>query len=102
MLSKISKSFIEPIVTYCSSQFPLKCNLCGKEYADFLQLMGAAREKLLAAEHAPEAHKKKFEDLIENGLIDLIKNRKIDKIDALLKETLGNGYVYKSLMNQHK
>jgi len=74
----------------------------GKEYADFLQLMGAVREKLLAAEHAPEAHKKKFEDLIQKGLIDLIKNRQTDAIDALLMEILGSGYEYKSLMNQHR
>ena len=73
----------------------------GKEYADFLQLMGAVREKLLDAEHAPEIHKKKFEDLIHKGLIDLIKTRQIDAIDTLLREILGNGYEYKSLMNQH-
>ena len=73
----------------------------GKEYADFLQLMGAVREKLLAAEHAPETHKQKFEDLIHEGLIDLIKNRQTEAIDALLREILGNGYEYKSLMNQN-
>jgi len=73
----------------------------GKEYADFLQLMGAVREKLLAAEHAPETHKEKFEDLIHKGLIDLIKNRQTEAIDALLREILGNGYEYKSLMNQN-
>ena len=73
----------------------------GKEYADFLQLMGAVREKLLADEHAPETHKEKFEDLIHNGLIDLIKNRQTEAIDALLREILGNGYEYKSLMNQN-
>jgi hypothetical protein len=35
MLSKTSKSFVEPIIKFCSSQFPKKCNLCGKEYVDF-------------------------------------------------------------------
>ncbi|MBC8318309.1 MAG: hypothetical protein H8E41_10420 [Desulfobulbaceae bacterium] len=35
MLSKTLKSFVEPIVKFCCSQFPKKCNLCGKEYVDF-------------------------------------------------------------------
>ena len=71
----------------------------GKEHAVFLKLMGAIREKLLAAEHAPEAHKQTFEDLIQKGLIDLIKHQKIDAINRLLEDTLGPGYEYSSLMN---
>ena len=35
MLSETLKSFIEPIVRFCSFQFPKKCNCCGKEYVDF-------------------------------------------------------------------
>ena len=73
----------------------------GKEYAEFLQLMGAVREKLLKTDHAPEAHKKKFENLIHKGLIDLIRNQQTDAIDAILREILGDGYEYKSLMNQN-
>ena len=73
----------------------------GKEYAEFLQLMGAVREKLLKTDHAPEAHKKKFENLIHKGLIDLIRNQQTDEIDAILREILGDGYEYKSLMNQN-
>lgn len=72
----------------------------GKEYADFLQLMGAVREKLVGSEYNPEDHKMKFENLIHKGLINLIKNQQIDAIDALLKEVLGKGYDYQSLMNQ--
>ena len=73
----------------------------GKEYADFLQLMGAIRERLLEDEHDPETHKSKFEALIQKGLIHLIKDRRTDAIDALLRETLGSGYEYKALMNQN-
>ncbi len=61
----------------------------GPEYARFLELMGAVRKKLLAADHAPEAHKPLFEALIARGLVDLIRQGDEKKIDALLGEILG-------------
>jgi len=71
----------------------------GPEYADFLKLMGAIRRKLLAGKHEPEQHKQLFEQLIDNGLLHMIKDRNRDAIDALLYETFGNGYEYDELMN---
>jgi hypothetical protein len=35
MLSGKIKSFIKPIIDFCSLQFPKKCNCCEKEYVDF-------------------------------------------------------------------
>ena len=71
----------------------------GPEYVDFLKLMGAIRLKLLGRKHAPEEHKDRFEQLIDNGLIHMIKNRNRKAIDALLYETFGNGYEFDALMN---
>ncbi|MGB9499068.1 MAG: bifunctional precorrin-2 dehydrogenase/sirohydrochlorin ferrochelatase [Dissulfuribacterales bacterium] len=70
----------------------------GEEYARFLTLMGAVRNKLLAEKHAPEAHKPLFEKLINSGLIDLIKNNRTKDINRLLDEILGSGYDYETLM----
>lgn len=71
----------------------------GEEYAEFLNLMGAIRAKLLAEAHAPEAHKPLFEKLIEADLLELVRRRDIARIDALLKEVLGEGFNFKALMN---
>jgi precorrin-2 dehydrogenase / sirohydrochlorin ferrochelatase len=72
----------------------------GTEYGRFLHLMGALRKRLLAVEHAPEAHKPIFERLIHSGLLELIKSDNHDAIDALLLEILGPGYTYRELMAQ--
>jgi precorrin-2 dehydrogenase/sirohydrochlorin ferrochelatase len=71
----------------------------GPEYADFLKLMGAIRRKLLGRKHEPEEHKQLFEQLIDKGLVHMIKGRKRNAIDTLLYETFGNGYEYDELMN---
>lgn len=69
----------------------------GAEYAAFLDLMGQIRRALLAQEHAPEAHKGLFEELIGAGLLDMIREKRTERIDALLKETLGPKFSLKSL-----
>jgi precorrin-2 dehydrogenase/sirohydrochlorin ferrochelatase len=71
----------------------------GDEYARMLTLMGAVRRKLLCQEHAPEAHKPLFEALIEADLVTMIRDRRIEDIDQLLLEVLGEGYYYRELMN---
>ena len=70
----------------------------GNEYAEFLKLMGAIRNILLAKKHEPEAHKHLFEQLISRGLIELIRDRKTTDINNLLFEILGDGYIYDELM----
>jgi len=69
----------------------------GAEYAVFLTLMGAVRKALLAEEHAPEAHKGLFEELIAAGLLDMIREKRDKDIDALLAKTLGPGFSLKAL-----
>lgn len=72
----------------------------GNEYAEFLKLMGAVRKKLLSRDHRPEAHKHLFEQLINGGLVDMIKEHKLSDINALLLKILGKGYDFESLMNE--
>ncbi len=70
----------------------------GPEYADFLDLMGAVREKLLKEDHAPEAHKPLFEALIDRDLLGLIRAGDAAAIDHALAEALGPGFQYGALM----
>jgi len=70
----------------------------GEEYADFLRLMGAIRDKLLSQAHEPEAHKALFNHLIDKDLIGLIKANNTAGINALLHEVLGAGFKIEELM----
>ena len=70
----------------------------GDEYAQFLNLMGAIRKKLLSQDHEPEAHKHLFEQLIEMDIVQMLKDGDTDRINSLLHEILGEGYELESLM----
>ncbi|MCK4619734.1 MAG: bifunctional precorrin-2 dehydrogenase/sirohydrochlorin ferrochelatase [Desulfobacterales bacterium] len=70
----------------------------GEEYDEFLQLMGAIRKKALSEKHEPEAHKHLFEQLINRGLIDMIRNHDEERINSLLLEIFGQGYRFEELM----
>jgi len=64
----------------------------GPEYAQFLGLMGAIRRRLLVQQHAPEAHRHLFENLIAGGLLEMIRKGARPQIDALLAKVLGEGF----------
>ncbi len=70
----------------------------GKEYADFLKLMGAIRRRLLANNNKPEVNKHLFEQLINNDLLQMIKDRNYEKLNQLLFAILGEGYRFDQLM----
>ncbi len=70
----------------------------GDEYAEFLKLMGAIRTRLLKSGHAPHVHKNLFKTLITNGLVVMIRDRKIDAINQLLLDVFGPGYKFNALM----
>ena len=72
----------------------------GPEYARFLNLMGAIRKRLLAEAHAPEVHKPLFNQLIENNLVDLIRQNDIRAINQVLYAVLGEGFEYTALMQE--
>ena len=70
----------------------------GEEYDEFLELMGAIRKKALSEKHEPEAHKHLFEQLINRGLVDMIRNHDEERINSLLLEIFGEGYRFEELM----
>ncbi|UCE51678.1 MAG: bifunctional precorrin-2 dehydrogenase/sirohydrochlorin ferrochelatase [Desulfobacterales bacterium] len=74
-------------------------NQFGEEYAHFLKLMGEIRKKLLSQSHQPEAHKHLFNHLIDNGLLEMIRDGRKEDIDQLLRDTFGQGFVYDSLVD---
>jgi len=71
----------------------------GPEYGLFLRLMGAIRSRLLLQEHAPEEHKPLFEDLIEGGLLEKIRQGDPEPVDRLLAGVLGSGFRYRELID---
>ena len=70
----------------------------GAEFAECLALLGAIRKKLLGRSHKPQAHKGQFAQLIEKGIVELIKDRRTAEINQILRETFGEGYVYEELI----
>lgn len=70
----------------------------GDEYAEFLRLLGAVRQRLLEQGHDPELHKSLFEQLIDSELLALIRDRRFDAVDRLLGRVLGADYSYEALM----
>ncbi len=72
-------------------------NQFGEEYGTLLRLMGAIRKKLLRQAHEPEVHKPLFEQLLNSDLIGMIQKNKIDDINALLFDILGEGFNFEEL-----
>jgi precorrin-2 dehydrogenase/sirohydrochlorin ferrochelatase len=75
-------------------------NQFGEAYGTLLRLMGAIRKKLLQQAHEPEAHKPLFEQLINSDLIGMIQKNRIDDINALLFDILGEGFKFEELMQR--
>lgn len=72
----------------------------GPEYAVLLLLMGAIRQRLLAEAKSPEAHKRMFERLLDEGLLEMIREDRTQDVDGLLKDVLGKGYTWKEMMKE--
>ena len=70
----------------------------GPEYATLLKVMGAIRERLLAEAKSPERHKQKFERLLDEGLLEMIREQRTQEVSALLHDALGEGYAWEELM----
>ena len=64
----------------------------GPEYEPFLSLMGKIRDVLLAEAHQPEAHRHLFEQLIDAGLLDMLRENRTGEVRDLLKRSLGDGF----------
>jgi precorrin-2 dehydrogenase/sirohydrochlorin ferrochelatase len=70
----------------------------GPEYGVLLNLMGAIRQKLLSESKSPEVHKKTFEQLLDRGLLKMVREERTQDVDSLLTGVLGKGYSWKELM----
>ena len=70
----------------------------GPEYATLLKAMGAIRERLLAEAKSPESHKQQFERLLDEGLLEMIREERTQEVSVLLQDALGEGYSWEELM----
>ena len=70
----------------------------GEEYAVLLDLLGAIRKRLLAQEHAPEAHKSIFENIIHSDILTWIRDSRMQEVNRLLKQVLGDGWRAEELL----
>jgi len=73
-------------------------SLFGEEHEIFLKLMGGIRKKILLEAHEPESYKPVFEKLINSGIIEMIKQEDVFKINKKLAEILGKGYDFEALI----
>ncbi len=71
--------------------------LYGEEYGLFLTILGAVREKLLKTDRVSDNNRITFYRLIDSDILSLIKERKREGINIILKETLGQGYSLEEL-----
>jgi precorrin-2 dehydrogenase/sirohydrochlorin ferrochelatase len=72
----------------------------GEEYAVLLRLMGAIRKRLLAEAHAPEAHKPIFEKIVHSDILPYIRDGRMQEVDRLLAEILGEGWCVEDLLSK--
>jgi precorrin-2 dehydrogenase/sirohydrochlorin ferrochelatase len=72
----------------------------GGEYAVLLKLMGAIRKRLLAEAHAPEAHKPIFEKIVHSDILPWIRDGRMQEVNRLLAEILGEGWRAEELLSK--
>lgn len=70
----------------------------GPEYATLLDLMGAIRRRLLSTGKSSDAHKRMFERLLDEGLLEMIRENRIKDVDSLLNDVLGEACGWNELM----
>jgi precorrin-2 dehydrogenase/sirohydrochlorin ferrochelatase len=70
----------------------------GPEYTVLLNLMGAIRQRLLSEARSTEARQMMFERLLDEGLLEMIREDRTQDIDTLLKDVLGEEYKREELM----
>jgi precorrin-2 dehydrogenase/sirohydrochlorin ferrochelatase len=69
----------------------------GMEYADFLELMGAIRERLLRDSKDSRANKERFNQLVHSPLLELVRRRDYEGVDRILGTVLGPDFSLKKL-----
>jgi precorrin-2 dehydrogenase/sirohydrochlorin ferrochelatase len=69
----------------------------GPEYADFLDLMGAVRSRLLRESQDSRANKERFDRLVDSSLLEHVRQRDLEAVNRLLETVLGPGYSLEDL-----
>ena len=69
----------------------------GAEYAEFLEIMGAVRSRLLRQSQDSRANKEKFDRLVKSELLELVRRRDFETVDSILQKVLGSDYALKEL-----
>jgi precorrin-2 dehydrogenase/sirohydrochlorin ferrochelatase len=69
----------------------------GEEYADFLEIMGAVRSRLLRESQDSLTNKEKFDSLVRSELLELVRRRDFAAVDSILQKVLGSNYALKEL-----
>ena len=72
-------------------------NRFGMEYAEFLELMGAVRSRLLAESQDSSANKEKFDQLVHSPLLARVRLRDYEGVDRILRAVLGPEYSLEDL-----
>lgn len=72
----------------------------GPEYETLLVLMGRIRQRLLRQQRDPAAHRQQFRALLDEGLLDFIRQEDRAAINQLLKTVLGVGFQFDNLMGR--
>ncbi|MFH1075766.1 MAG: bifunctional precorrin-2 dehydrogenase/sirohydrochlorin ferrochelatase [Pseudomonadota bacterium] len=74
----------------------------GVEYARFLELMGALRGRVFTHNNVSKGYKEIFEELIEKGIFNLIKEEKWGEVNTVLSRVVGHDYTVESLLMEIK
>ena len=61
----------------------------GEEYALMLQLLARVRERVVREVRSSDERQQLFTALVESPLLDYIRERRVDQIDALLQQLVG-------------
>ncbi len=64
----------------------------GPEYAEALQLLARVRERVAQTRLSSQERGQRLHALVNSPLLDYLRERKIDKLNALLHATLGESY----------
>jgi len=74
----------------------------GLEYAEFLEIMGLIRRKLISSNCKSEIRKQIFTQIVQSDIIEMINQNKKAEIDSLLSTILGKKMAFEILIKMNK